>query len=160
MKRDFAVWNKGGRPLIDLTSWIDADPIEWRWPHFSPRELAERSSKWEEGRSPLRIDENFLDHLEALRMAFGRPLIVTSGYRSPEHNKRVSSTGNSGPHTTGRAVDVHIYGSAAFDLLDASLAHGFTGIGLQQKGPVSSRFIHLDDLPGNDTRKRPWIWSY
>ncbi len=160
MKRDFGAWRKGGRPLIDLTSWIDADLSEWRWPHFSPRELAERSSKWDEGRSPLRIDVHFLDRLEALRMAFAKPLVVTSGYRSPEYNRRVSGTGPSGPHTTGRAVDIGIYGRAAFVLLDASLAHGFSGIGLQQKGPVSSRFIHLDDLPNSQTRKRPWIWSY
>lgn len=146
--------------MIDLAHWVDADTTSWRWPHFSPRELAERSSKWEEGKSPLRVNEDFLDRLQALRVAFDHPLNVTSGYRSPEYNNRVSRTGTNGPHTTGLAVDIQIHGSAALELVKLSLARGFTGIGLHQKGPASGRFVHLDTLESSDKRQRPWIWSY
>ena len=38
-----------------------------------------------------------------LEIALG-PLTITSAYRCPDHNSKVSSTGLSGPHTTGFAV--------------------------------------------------------
>lgn len=104
------------------------------------------------------IDPDFVDKLQTLRDACGFPLIITSGYRCPEHNQAVSSTGPDGPHTTGRAVDIHVYGFRAMDFLSKALALKlFTGIGIKQHG--NSRFVHLDDLP-SPAYPRPTIWSY
>ena len=36
---------------------------------------------------------------------------------------------------------------------------GMTGIGVAQRGPIERRFIHLDDMSGED-HPRPWVWSY
>ncbi len=127
-------------------------PIDWRWPNFRPDEFRCKGS----GR--LVIVPGFMDRLQALRVAYGRPMVITSGYRSPDYNVRVSSTGPGGPHTTGRAVDVAVRGADALELLQLALSHGFTGIGVQQKG--QDRFIHLDDLDARTDRPRPWIWSY
>lgn len=91
-----------------------------------------------------------------LRVVFDAPLVVSSGARCAAHNKAVSTTGPDGPHTVA-AVDFRIHGPEAFRLVKLALAQGFTGIGIQQKGPREKRFIHLDDRrrhPG------PAVWSY
>jgi uncharacterized protein YcbK (DUF882 family) len=96
--------------------------------------------------------------LDALRHTYGKPLTVTSGFRCPDHNQRVSSTGATGPHTTGLSVDLGVSGREAYQVLRLALADGWTGIGIQQKG--GGRFIHLDIIPDSFAHKRSWIWSY
>lgn len=135
---------------IRADDWRDVRPADWRWAYFTAQELACRQS------GQLLVAPDFLDRLEKLRIAFARPLIVNSGYRTPEHNARVSTTGRDGPHTTGRAVDIAIDGADAFVLVKLALGFGFTGLGVAQKG--ASRFIHLDDLAG--PHPRPRVWSY
>lgn len=106
------------------------------------------------------MNEQFMDKLEQLRVAFGKSMVITSGYRSPDHNKDVADTGSSGPHTHGRAVDIAISGSDAYVLVSLAISMGFTGIGINQKGPVASRFVHIDDLTLGDKFPRPRIWTY
>jgi len=101
---------------------------------------------------------DFMARVEKLREACGFPFIVTSAARCADHNARVSSTGAYGPHTTGRAIDIGVSHGRAYHLIAEALAHGFTGIGVQQKG--GSRFIHLDDLPNAPGQPRPTVWSY
>lgn len=146
--------------LIDTPEWRLVKPQAWPWPDFSPKEMAERSGGWEEGSSPVRIDPGFMERLQALRSGLGFPLPVTSGYRSPAHNVRVSSTGPDGPHTTGRAVDISIHGERAHRLLEAAFSLGFSGVGVNQKGPLETRFVHLDTLKFGEAQPRPRIWSY
>lgn len=97
------------------------------------------------------MDQAFLDKINKLRQEYGKSLVVTSGYRCPEHPAERSKV-TTGMHTTGKAVDFAVDGENAQRLLMLALQHGFTGIGVQQKG--SGRFIHLD------TRDRPALWSY
>lgn len=105
------------------------------------------------------MNKQFLEKMDALREKVGFPLIITSGYRSPQYNASVSSTGETGPHTTGKAADIAIRGHQAHALLKTALELGFTGIGISQKG--ESRFVHLDTLEnGEQGAPRPWIWSY
>ena len=103
------------------------------------------------------MDDEFMELVGRLREIEMRPLIVVSAYRCPEHNQRCSTTGASGPHTTGKAIDISDAGETAYNLVQSALDLGFTGIGIQQKGPWRGRFIHLDILEGD---KRPRIWSY
>ena len=125
---------------------------DWPYHYFTETELACK------GTGECKMDPAFMLRLERLRMVFGKPLIVTSGYRSPAYNAKVSGTGQDGPHTTGRAVDVSIRGADALKLIDLALECGFTGIGVKQSG--DGRFLHLDDLPAAPGRPRPTIWSY
>lgn len=99
------------------------------------------------------MQPEFMDALLRLRVAFNRPMIISSGYRCPDHNDRVSSSGIAGPHTTGLAADVHVTGTEARLLLE--LADEFHRIGVNQRGAHSGRFIHLDILPKPGT-----VWSY
>jgi len=126
-------------------------------PHFSDDELR---CKCGCGMLPKR---DFMEKIERLRVAFDRPMPVTSAARCPEHNAKVSSTGLTGPHTTGRAIDVAVDREDAFDLLMLVgrmnlLSLGITGIGFQQKG--AGRFMHLDDLTNEPGQPRPTLWSY
>jgi len=107
------------------------------------------------------MDSGFMRRLDDLRHAFGSPMRVTSGYRCPQYNSELSSTGIDGPHTTGKAVDIQMTGAGLFDLLGLLEDHGFTGVGLKQKGAHSGRFIHLDTLSNDETTgPRPWVWTY
>ena len=121
-------------------------------PHFSKGELACRCGC---GMLPA---QDFMDKVETLRVAFGKPLRVTSAARCPEHNSRVSRTGRTGPHTTGRAIDFGVDRGDAYQLASLAFASGFTGIGFQQKG--AGRFLHVDDLPNKPGQPRPTVWSY
>ena len=57
----------------------DVPAAAWRWPNFSPAEIACR------GTGKLLVNESALDALQALRDHLGKPLIVRSTYRSTEH---------------------------------------------------------------------------
>lgn len=98
------------------------------------------------------MDQAFLDKINKLREEYGQSLVVTSGYRCPEHPAERIKVGKSGMHTTGKAADFAVEGANAQRLLMLALQHGFTGVGVQQKG--GGRFIHLD------TRDTPALWSY
>lgn len=131
--------------------------------HFSPTEFdckcAYHASR--PMNSADQMDERFMRRLDALRLAFGKPIQISSGWRCPEHNAAVSSTGDRGPHTTGRAVDILVNGNDAYELVRIAYKLGFTGIGIQQKGPRAGRFIHLDDLDAPaGFPNRPTMWSY
>ena len=127
--------------------------MKWHWNNFSVDELKCKGT----GKYPDMTVEiaPFMDLLQGIRDVAKFPLIISSGYRAPEHNSRVSKTGKTGPHTTGRAVDIAIRGEEAFVLVRLAMLHGMTGVGISQKG--KTRFIHLDDLTDGP---RPRIWSY
>lgn len=106
------------------------------------------------------MDRGFMDLLQELRDGIG-PMVVASGFRCPAHNARVSATGRTGPHTTGKAVDIQVCGHAAYRLMVAASLLGFAGLGVSQKGPHAARFLHLDTLDAASTGGlRPWLWSY
>ena len=94
-------------------------------PHFTLGELTKTSYKTEDGNIPSRVAIENLKNLcenwlEDLRYSYNAlyprycpqketPLVINSGYRSPEVNKRAggSSTSN---HMTGCAVDIRVAG--------------------------------------------------
>lgn len=103
------------------------------------------------------MDKHFMERLDGIRLTFNLPMRISSGYRCPKYNQAISETGETGPHTTGRAVDVRVSGREAFQLLDIAVTMGMTGIGIKQHGPHALRYLHLDDLQHEG---RPWLWSY
>lgn len=120
--------------------------------HFRAAELACRCGC---GMLPER---DFMARVERVRVRCGFPLIVSSAARCKARNAAVSKTGDDGPHTTGRAIDLEVMGNRAFDVVHYAILEGFTGIGAKQHG--AGRLIHLDDLPAAEGRPRPWIWTY
>ena len=113
--------------------WREAPKGTWRWPNFSPAEIACRGS------GKLLINEAALDRLQALRDQLGKPLIVRSAYRSPEHNRAVGGTKRS-KHMDGTAFDIAMtnHDPTAFEA--AARAVGFLGFGYYPR----SNFMHVD----------------
>lgn len=97
------------------------------------------------------MDLFFLDALESLRVAFGKALFVTSGYRCQVHNKACGGALAS-RHLSGQAVDIAISGADAARLVQLAPKYGLRGIGVKQHG--TGRFIHLD------LRPEAALWSY
>jgi len=97
--------------------------------------------------------------LETIRAEFKSPMAITSGFRCPTYNNRISKTGPDGPHTTGKAADILISGDKAFLLLTLAIHYRMLGIGLKQRGPWNDRFMHLDSLDPWDA-PRPRVWTY
>jgi hypothetical protein len=108
---------------------------EWHWPNFSPSEIACR------GTGQLLINVEALDALQKLRERLGKPIILTSAYRSPEHNrsKRVRGAPNS-RHLNGDAFDVSMSNHDPDHFENEARAVGFTGFGFYPK----SNFMHID----------------
>lgn len=99
------------------------------------------------------MNAEFMAALDKLRLAYGMPMVLSSAYRDPSHPSEAAKT-DPGMHTQGRAVDVLVSGPSAHRLVGLAIMAGFGGIGVSQKGPQGSRFIHLDD------RQISTIWSY
>ena len=123
-----------------------------RWPNFSFAELACQAT------GECRMDPLTMDKLQMLRSQYGQPIVVSSGYRSPDHSIEAAKE-QPGTHAKGRAIDIACAGVDAYEVLTEALIVGFTGIGVSQQG--AARFLHLDDLgPGEHSVPRPSIWSY
>lgn len=130
-------------------------PTTWNSMYFTEDEL-----RCQCGCGAAAMDISFMRRLNHVRRELQEAMIISSGYRCPAHNAAVSKTGATGPHTTGHAADIRIYGWAAASLVGIARQLGMSGIGVKQSGPISGRFIHLDDLPNQPWQPRPWIWSY
>jgi len=126
-----------------------------QWRHFTRKELECHC-----GCGRMEMDFEFMQRLESLRNIYGKPINVTSGFRCPNYNAQLSTTGFSGPHTTGKAVDVAVFGEDAHQLMAFAVHHNFAGFGIGQKGPLGKRFLHLDVLQNGPGRPRPRVWSY
>ncbi len=103
------------------------------------------------------INHKLIDKLQLLRDGLGFPLVISSGYRCPEHPIEAKKN-KQGTHTLGLAVDISVSHEKALEVLYKGIAHGFTGVGVNQKG--NGRFIHLDIAENKDYQPRPHIWSY
>lgn len=61
------------------------------------------------------IDSYLITILSILRKRLGKPVIITSGYRTPEHNKKVGGAKYS-YHMRGMAADIRVEGMTAREL--------------------------------------------
>ena len=120
-------------PVRTFRHFRDVPLHLWRWPNFAPAEIACR------GTGQLKLHPAALDKLQALRDRLGKPLIVRSAYRSPEHNRAVGGAPRS-KHMDGTAFDIAMsnHDPAAFEA--AAREVGFLGFGAYPR----SGFMHID----------------
>ena len=97
--------------------------------------------------SGINMDKTFLQMLDDARGIAGIPFKINSGYRTPEHNKKV------GGKLINKAFP-NLFKSASLDrftIVDALIDAGFNRLG------IAKSFIHVD----NDPDKAPYvIWTY
>ena len=119
------------------SNWKQYPMDRWRWKNFSPQELACK------GTGSLMLNDDAMDKLQALRDRLARPLIITSAYRSPQHNRNVGGARGS-KHMEGIAFDVRMDNHDPHEFIKAARSVGFTAIGTYPR----SNFIHIDTRAG------------
>jgi uncharacterized protein YcbK (DUF882 family) len=105
------------------------------------------------GSGKEKMDVNLLMILDNMRHRSDIPYKITSGYRSPEYNKKIGGVKNS-PHIKGKAADISAPDSRTkYLILEAAFHFGIERIG------VGSNFIHIDiqEKPEKPTKL---VWTY
>lgn len=92
-----------------------------------------------DGSDPIFIDSDLVDVLQKIRSYFGRPITITSAYRTPARNKAVGGTTYS-QHLYGRAADIKVRGIAPKRVAE------YAETLLKNKGGIGtySTFTHID----------------
>lgn len=123
--------------------------MDWdKYPDFSEKEFVCSHT----GRCDMQ--PAFMDKLQELRRKYGKPIVITSGYRDITHPIEAEKP-KPGIHTMGLACDIACAGQDAYHIMQLAFDLRFTGIGVAQSG--RSRFIHLDIYT---KPPRPNVWSY
>ncbi len=107
--------------------------------------------------------------LDPLRTALGRPVMVTSGYRSPEVNRAVDGS-HSSQHMSGEAADIKVAGLPSDTLVTAILRLGVPFDQLIWYAPERGGHVHVSFTTKRANRRqvlhapasggyRPWSLS-
>jgi len=92
------------------------------------------------------MQPSFMEALQKLRTEYGKPMVVTSGYRDPTHPQEAKKPAP-GQHSKGLAVDIACDATEAHKIIKLAMAHGFKGVGVSQRAGTA-RFVHLDMREG------------
>ena len=114
--------------------------------HFNVREFRCKCG----GTHDILISSELIDKLEQLHAAFHcSKIIVTSGYRCPEHDKAVGGT-SSGQHTKGTAADVCCYGQDGQPISSKTVCCKAQDLGFGGIANITSsyQYTHLDVRTG------------
>ena len=142
-------------------------------PHFTLGELCKTSAKTPDGNIPSHVHIENLKRLcgwleqlrrrptpspSLLREGSEEPIIINSGYRSPEVNRAVGGVPDSN-HLTGCAVDIHVtgleqlihYASTLLDISDER-QEDFDEL-LLERSPKGTYWLHFAVRPSGNRRK-------
>ena len=134
--------------------------------HFTLGELCKTNHKTADGNIPSRVAienlRNICENwLEALRQAQG-PIVINSGYRSPEVNKLAGGSTKSN-HLTGCAVDIRVtgfeqairYASILLDIADGT-KRDFDEL-IIARNSAGRYWIHFAVRPKDNRRKTGFL---
>ena len=122
-------------------------------PGFKVREFRCR-----DGSDVVMIDESLVMLLQCIREHFGKPITITSGYRTATHNTAVGGA-KSSQHLLGRAADFYVEGVpvAAVAAYAETLLPSRGGIGRYPKDAAhpkrSTGWVHIDTRAGKSRWK-------
>ena len=106
--------------------------------NFKVREFA-----CNDGSDTILIDPELVTILQNIRDYFGKPVIISSAYRTITYNNKIG--GSSGSyHTKGMAADIYISGVTSLEMAKYAETIGVRGIGWYYS---SNNFIHVDTRP-------------
>ena len=110
-------------------------------PDFKVRELRCR-----DGSDTVMVDEALTVVLQCIREHFGKPVTITSGYRTAAHNAAVGGA-KSSQHLLGRAADIRVQGVSVEDVAAyaESLMPDWGGVGRYPvKAGRAAGWVHVD----------------
>ena len=104
-------------------------------PHFKVREFA-----CSDGSDVVFVAPSLVDILEAIRVHFGRPVKVTSGYRTVSYNASIKNSSKKSQHCNGLAADIQVEGHTPLEVYNyaCSLLGDHGGVG------IYNTFVHVD----------------
>ena len=104
-------------------------------PHFKVREFA-----CSDGSDVVFVAPSLVDILEAIRVHFGRPVTITSGYRTVSYNAGLKNSSKKSQHCNGLAADIKVEGHTPLEVYDyaCSLLGDHGGVG------IYNTFVHVD----------------
>lgn len=117
-----------------------------------------REFRCRDGTDTILIDEGLVVLLQCIREHFGKPVYITSGYRTAAHNAAVGGS-KSSQHLLGRAADFHVEGVpvAAVAAYAETLLPSRGGIGRYPKDAAhpkrSTGWVHIDTRAGKSRWK-------
>ncbi|ANS04921.1 peptidase M15 [uncultured Mediterranean phage] len=98
-----------------------------------------------------KMDKHFVEMLDKARSYTTQAFVITSSWRSEEHNRNVGGSASSS-HLTGLAVDISApTSSAKYEIIKALLLAGFTRLG------CGANFVHCD---ADYNKPQNVIWTY
>ena len=114
------------------------------------RRLAPDFKVWElrcrDGSDTVMVDETLTVVLQCIREHFGKPVTITSGYRTAAHNAAVGGA-KSSQHLLGRAADIRVQGVSVEDVAAyaESLMPDWGGVGRYPvKAGRATGWVHVD----------------
>jgi uncharacterized protein YcbK (DUF882 family) len=123
---------------------LKADGARKLAPGFKVREFRCR-----DGSDVVMIDQTLVVLLQAIREHFGKPITITSGYRTAAHNAAVGGA-KSSQHLLGRAADIQVQDTdpLAVAAYAESLMPGWGGVGRYPvKAGRTKGWVHVDTRP-------------
>ena len=110
-------------------------------PDFKVREL-----RCKDGTDTVMVDEALTVVLQCIREHFGKPVVITSGYRTAAHNAVVGGA-KSSQHLLGRAADIRVQGVSVENVAAyaESLMPDWGGVGRYPvKAGRATGWVHVD----------------
>jgi len=127
--------------------------VEWdKYPNFSEGEFICGDT------DECCMQPAFIEVLQKIRQIYGRPMIISSGYRSIIHPKERHKS-KAGEHSLGLAADILCHGVDALALIHIAQDMLVKRIGVSQKGDLNSRYVHLG-IGNRFGLFSEAIWSY
>ena len=123
---------------------LKADGSRRLAPSFTVREFRCR-----DGSDVVMIDESLVVLLQCIREHFGKPITITSGYRTAAHNKSVGGA-KSSQHLLGKAADIQVADTTveAVAAYAESLMPDWGGVGRYPvKAGRTKGWVHVDTRP-------------
>lgn len=142
--------NNAGLPLYDTSAAVRPRKLS---PNFTVAELVFSGNQYAE---KARISPALVTALQKIRDRVGRPVRITSGYRSWQRNVAVYSQARPpkkptlSRHCSGQAADITVAGMSGLDIAKAAVDVLGDGIGVG----IGAGFAHID------VRGKWTVWTY